>query len=90
MTPGPSQPPSPPCILSISQRVSHRSTTDRAGATQRVRFTSATCLCLCFIKVIVLAPSSVCFSTSATYIYLHVISCICVSLSCYRYASLLH
>jgi len=34
----------------------------------RVLFTGRTYLCLCFIKVIVLAASSACFSTAATYL----------------------
>jgi len=41
----------------------------------RVLFTSITSLRLCFIKVIVLAPSSACFSTTATFL-----SCIYVFL----------
>jgi len=40
----------------------------------RALFTGSKYLCLCFIKVIVLAPISVCFSTSAAYLS-RVLSC---------------
>jgi len=44
----------------------------------RVTFTTVAYICLCFVKVIVLAQSSLYFSTTATYLhYLRVLSCLC-------------
>jgi len=66
MTPGPLQPPTVSCILLTGVLGSHRSATIQQPWWRQ----PGVCpICLCFIKVNILAPSSVYFSTTATYIY---------------------
>jgi len=87
MTPGSSQPPTPPYLfkLVVLEVVAALYYNNRDGAIMRVPFTIITYICWSFIKLIGLAPSSVCFSTTAT-IYLHLLSRICVFLLTVMYA----
>ena len=76
----------PPPMLFINRCTwrssQHYILTTVVTSSMRVTFASITYVCLCFLEVIVLAPSSVCFSTTATYlpscsfIYLYVL-CYC-------------
>ena len=55
-----------------------------------VPFASTIQICLCFIKVIVLAPTSVCFSTTAIYLSSCSFMSLCVPFYCHACLCLLH
>ena len=80
MTPGPSQPPTSPCISQIGlvEAIAAIYYNSCDGAIHAYLFTCTTYLCLCFIKIMVLAPSGVCFFTIAIYLSLCSLMYLCI------------
>jgi len=91
MTPGLSQPPTSHALCkSVGLGViAALYFTTMMAPSMRVTFTGTTDICLCFIKAIDLAPSSVCYSTSATYLSSCSFMYLCVPCYCHACFGLL-